>query len=553
MSKAHLVEEADEKFAPTRQAAVYVRRSHKDAEGSERNGRSLSQQEDECRALALRAGLHVVQVYSEREGTGASPRSRKQRPAWEAAVADLRNGSEFRTLIVWALDRADRRGAVEIGALLNEHSDGTRRVLGVDGTDTADKGMRIATLLRAEMAREESERTAARVERSKRAARAEGRWLGGVPPYGLKSVGGRLVHDAETFPFARRIAEEALAGRTLWEIVNGLNNDRVPTPAEARRMRSSGRSVDEVATSDALPGKGWGIGTISQLLRSPAFAGLQSIRARNSSGNWQAVADVYRDQAGQPVSVGQGVVTLEERRKILTMLGERTRSSLRARAGRRPVSSLLSDVVRCASCERHAAASGASSGYRSYRCGARASGRLCDGFTAPMEAVDEVVTSMVLRRVAAHEPGEELLEQIALRWTRISSPEQHADVEEARGRLTDLEGQLDRVQDLAVSGVFTSAEAARRVQDLRMAIEEERDAMRRLAPATADLSPLLDVYQSRSAWDALPLLRRREILRLAVERVEVTRGGGRGRRFAPSERLRVHWTDGSTSVPNPHA
>lgn len=550
MSKAQFAEEAEEKYAPTRQAAIYVRRSHKDAEGSERNGRSLSEQEAECRELAVRTGLDVVRIYSEREGTGASARSRKRRPMWEAALADLHEGTEYRTLIVWALDRADRRGAVEIGALLNEHANGTRRILGVDGTDTGDKEKRLMTILRAEMAREESERTATRVERTKRAQRAEGRWLGGIPPFGLRAVEGRLIHDQETFPVARRIAEEAMAGRTLWEIVNGLNDDGVPTPTEVRRLRSSGVDAGATGPSEAPRSKGWGVGTLSQLLRSPGFAGLQSIRARDSAGNWKAVADVYTDRTGRPVSVGHGVITPEERRQILALLGDRTRTSHRAKAGRRPANSLMSDVITCAACGRRAAASGASDGYRSYRCGMRASGRLCEGFTAPMEAVDDVVTSMVLKRVGAHEPGEELLGQIALRWTRISFPEQYADVDAARERLSDLEEQLGRVQNLAVSGVFTADEAARRVQDLRVAINEERATMSRLAPAVADLTPLLDLYQSRPAWEALPLPRRREILRLAVERVEVTRSAGRGKKFLPSERLRVHWTDGTASTPS---
>ena len=99
-----------------RSAAIYVRRSHKDAEGSHRNGRSMTEQEKECRDLAFREGLTVVEVFREREGTGASTRSRKARPAWEAALAALREGEEFRTLIVWALDRADRRGSAAVAS-----------------------------------------------------------------------------------------------------------------------------------------------------------------------------------------------------------------------------------------------------------------------------------------------------------------------------------------------------------------------------------------------------------------------------------------------------
>ena len=215
---------------PTQAAAIYVRRSHKDAEDSPHHNRSLSEQEDECRDLAARAGLAVVRIYPEREGTGASRRSRKARPQWDQALADLDDGCDFRTLIVWALDRADRRGAAQVAALLDKHEETGRRILGADGTDTADPQRRLEIIIRAEMAREEAEHIGDRVARTKRYRRQEGRWLGGRPPYGLRVVGGNVEPDPLTFPVARRIADELLAGETLWAVVGRLNAEGIPGP-----------------------------------------------------------------------------------------------------------------------------------------------------------------------------------------------------------------------------------------------------------------------------------------------------------------------------------
>src|SRR5690606_2052135 len=152
-------------------AALYLRRSSRKDLGE---NRSLREQEAECRALADRLGLEVVDVYEEREGTGASARSRKRRPEWERALAALDDGARFQTLIVWALDRADRRGADVLAGLLAKHAATGRRILGVDGTDTSDERQRLATIIRGEIAREEAESIAKRVARTKRTRRADG-------------------------------------------------------------------------------------------------------------------------------------------------------------------------------------------------------------------------------------------------------------------------------------------------------------------------------------------------------------------------------------------
>ncbi|GAB3853749.1 hypothetical protein GCM10029963_45530 [Micromonospora andamanensis] len=215
---------------PPRCCALYLRRSHRNAEGDARNGRSLAEQETELRDLAARLGLIVVYVFIEREGTGASRFSLKARPEWKKALEWLRVGDLFRTLLTWSLDRADRRGAVEIGKLLDEHADGSRRIVGADGTDTGDPRRRLELIIRAEIAREEVENLSRRVSRTKRFRRAEGRWLGGPPPFGLRIADGQLARDPDSYPVARRIADELLAGRTIWQTVKGLNDSGIPSP-----------------------------------------------------------------------------------------------------------------------------------------------------------------------------------------------------------------------------------------------------------------------------------------------------------------------------------
>lgn len=162
--------------------AIYVRLSSAGGNGS---NRSLAEQEVEVRALAATRGLPVVQVYAEKEGTGASRYSRKRRPVWESALADLEAGDRFRTLVVFAHDRADRRGADEMAKVIRRHAETGRSIIGCDGTDTGDPHRRMETIVRLEVAAEEVDRLSYRVTRTKRHRRADGRWLGGLPPYGV--------------------------------------------------------------------------------------------------------------------------------------------------------------------------------------------------------------------------------------------------------------------------------------------------------------------------------------------------------------------------------
>ena len=100
-------------------AAIYVRRSAVDTENKQSDAfsRSLQAQERECRAFAERQGLSVVEVYRDKTGTSASHLTTNRRPEMERAMSEI--GGRFKTLIVWAFDRATRKGIAEAGAILD--------------------------------------------------------------------------------------------------------------------------------------------------------------------------------------------------------------------------------------------------------------------------------------------------------------------------------------------------------------------------------------------------------------------------------------------------
>lgn len=538
---------------PENACAIYVRRSSAGGRGT---NRSLDEQEVEVRALAAAKGLPVVEVYSEKEGTGASRFTRKRRPAWEAALADLDTGDRFRTLVVFALDRADRKGADDMAKVIRRHAETGRRILGVDGTDTGDPHRRMETIIRLEVAAEEVERLSARVTRTKRHRRAEGRWLGGRPPFGLaQGPDGRLVHDPETFPTARRIADRLLSGSTLWAVVRELNEEAVPAPAAVRLRRAASAADDSqevgrlLAQAEAVR---WRVASVAGLVKSPAWAGLQGIRRRTESGGWAQTADVYRDENGDPVSVGEGVISRHERALILTALSSRTVEHLEEgrtrRSGVRVPGSgmLLVDVLRCETCGSRPGVSGAKE-HRSYRCARSAQGGAsCKGFTAPLEALDDYVTSLTRARLAAlaPEPGDPWhpsLIAAAKVWAGHASPEVRQERARLESVLAEARADDERVKTLALAGALLPGEAADERRKTAERIRRAQEAMATLGGAAPDPGALLDSVNTADAWEALDAASRRRVVTAAVAGVTVTKAAGRGVRFKPDERVHIDW------------
>ncbi len=167
-------------------AAIYVRRSAFDADNTEADAfsRSLAAQERECLAWAEHQGLTVTEVYRDKTGTSASHLKTNRRPEMERALADI--GTSYHTLIVWAFDRATRKGMAEAGSMLETiEKAGGRMVSVTDGVDTDDPTARLMLAIRAEMARDEMTKLGDRVKRGKDEQRRRGEYLGGALQYGL--------------------------------------------------------------------------------------------------------------------------------------------------------------------------------------------------------------------------------------------------------------------------------------------------------------------------------------------------------------------------------
>ncbi|MER5940884.1 recombinase family protein [Streptomyces sp. NPDC001928] len=361
----------------------------------DREGKTaIERQESDCRAWAARHGLVVRQVHVDRGKSGYKDVARK---GFDAATRAVTSGV-VRTLVVWKLDRLSRKGTAEVGPLLEEIGRvGGRLISVVDGLDSSLPGDRLAMASLSEWARAEAEAQGERVRHAKQYLRGRGRWIGGQPPYGLRvdADTGRLAPDPDTALYARLIADEALAGKPLVRIARLLNEYEIPAPR----------------------GGLWQVGSLSQLLKAPAFAGLlpetevvwDEERGRRKYTN---VVRPYLDpETGSSVVVGEGIVTVEEQRLITAELESRTR--LRGDGTKRPArgpAHLLTGLLHCAveGCGARMSKNGTS-----YVCQGVRLGHTCVGARAMATRVEEAVIAAFLSRNP----------KLAVEWERSEVPQ----------------------------------------------------------------------------------------------------------------------------------
>lgn len=424
---------------------------------SEAPGRQLA----DCRGLAEREGLDVVEVYEDR--ASAYTRSSK-RPAYERLLADLSAG-RIDTVIVWKLDRLTRRGVGALGPFL---ADGVRVASVVEGVDTrTPEGETILAIL-AGQAKGESRNTSVRIRRQQQAAAEAGEFhTGGQRAYGYSRAG--EVVDAEA-AVIREAARRALAGESWRGIALDLNERGVTTSTGGR----------------------WYANSLVNVVRSPRLAGFRVHRGRQHRGAWTPILTVAEHDALR-----------------------RTRGESRTLRQRQ---NLLVGLVWCGRCGGRMRTMGAKAGQ--YQCHSQPGAENCGRVTvsqAPAEA--HVVDTLLTLLAAGHlRPGkakpkesDEQLEQ------RVSECERSI-TELTRAHFVDrvigYDDFLGAQRELEERAAAAEAELARR--------EEERERARRvrgLRPGSrADLDAWWAAATAEERYDAVHAAVERVTVNPAVQR-----------------------------------
>ena len=472
-----------------------------------RRGRSVAQQETECRAFCERQGWTVARVFSD-PGRSASRYATKDRPDFDALIAFLPSG-EADVLVTWEASRPTRD--LEVFLPLRRLCEEVGILYSYDGRvyDLRDPDDRERVTTDAVKAEAESGRTSKRVQRDVRANAAAGR------PHGRNLFGYRRVYDPIT--------------RELVEVVK--HPEEAETVREAVRRVLAGEKLfhiraDFIARGVPAPGRaGWDLTAIRRILRNPAYLGKRVHRG-------QVVADAVWPRLIEDSD-------WDQLQALLDKPGRRTT----VRQGE--LRHLVSYIATCARGGEHV--SGADNkGTPTYRCSAghvskprgqwRGWPDRPDEWADQFDGVDDLVTCVVLERLARPD----LLSVLAADG---GDSEHQAAVDQ----LAALQQRLDGFVDAAAAGELTPAALARIERRLLPQIEVARRLARpRLTePASELVADLIDMAGQPAQvlaghWAALGLAQRRQVIQ-AFFRIELLPAGRGNRRVFDPSSVRMEW------------
>lgn len=449
---------------------IYLRISQ-DREGREAG---IDRQSEDCRKLAAANGWEIVEVYTDND---SSAYSGKPRPAYERMLKDLRSG-RINAVVANDPTRLYRRMVDLIGFTDTIEAAGAQVATVKAGyIDLSTAAGRFNARIMGAAAAYESEQKAERITRAAEQRAKQGKFSGGMRPYGYEKDG-VTIRESEA-QFVRMAVDDLLAGVSLRQVT--------------KRLHESGART--------ATGKVWVSPHLRLVLLSSRIAGIASYHgAEVGKAEWPGLVDEQSWRAMKAI--------LEDPRRRTNGVGPTPRN-------------LLSGVMVCGKCGKKCRVSSGNrrrvdgSVRKQYRCPQGHVTRLKD----PTEA-------WVVENVLA------LLEQQGVRASsdKRSDANLSREAESLRGRLNELAesfaaGELTREQ--LVAGTAKVRE--------RLAEVEAQLAQSSTRPAVS----VLDGENPREAWAKATIGQQRAIVSELVE--VVVNPWKSGARPKPGEGMELKW------------
>lgn len=492
---------------PRPRAGIYTRVSK-----DKREGRSVAEQETECRRDVERESWDLVGVYSD-NNVSASRYSTKERPDWLRFMKALRAG-QIDIIVFWEMSRGTRHRRE--WAELAEVAEDRGLFICVrgriyDATDPHDMAYLDNLVSRGV---EESGETRDRIMRTVKSTAEKGR-PHAQPPFGLRSeydpeTGALIAWVPDEFPWGpedeaetpaslvRQAAKDVLAGVKPHTVVAGWNRRRIPGPK----------------------GGQWSAESLVQLLRRPSLMGKRAYHgAIIQEGGWAGLispADFWALQ------------------KILT-----PKDAAQVRAGGRSRDAdavhLCSGIAKCGVCGARMGF-GMNGGVASYQCKGLYAGAPQGCTSRATHTLEEHVRLLVIAEfsmpdvLARFQPKAPCEEELAAYEDELA--ELRAEVEAARESASRTgPGRLPVSTLLRIE-----AGLGPRIEELEAMLRPE--AVNPMAVELADPDPA--VVADR--WERWSVPQRRTALRSFTTSVRVLPVGRIGRRkLAPDESVEILW------------
>jgi site-specific DNA recombinase len=460
------------KLERARRALIYTRVSK-----DKRQGRSVEEQEAECRRVCDHEGWRIADVLTDNDRS-ASRYASRSRPAWEQVKHRIATDG-IDVLVTWEASRGSRdlAGFVELRDLCQAH--GVRlnykgRTLDLDVTND-----RFEASLHAILAERESDETRDRILRAVRSQAAAGRPHGRVL-YGYKRTydpaTGALVGqepDPKTAPIVQEIARRFLSGESLYSITDDLN-------------------------ARGVSGKKWSANRVKRCITNPGYAGLRVYRGEiDGAANWPAILD----------------------RQTFDAIAARFEPRRGGRGGQ-DVKHLLSGVARCCKCGEPMYVWTDGHGRGTYAC-TSSGGHL----TRNQKHLDAYITAVILERLATVDFGD------------LSA--EHPEAAAARAEAAELRQRLDDAAAEYSAGNVSASMLGKVEADLMPKIKqaEKRARAATIPPNIGDLAG--EGVDER--WDALTVEQRREVIRVLLDITVLPSTLPRGARGFDPDAVRLEW------------
>jgi site-specific DNA recombinase len=447
-----------------RKAAIYVRISE-DRESRGGAGLGVKRQEDDCRALASRLGWAVVEpIY---EDNDVSAYSGKPRPSYRRLLADLRTGVAD-AVLCWHTDRL-HRSPVELEEYIEvcQPREIPTQTVKAGPLDLATPSGRLMARQLGAYARFESEHHSDRAKRARLQAATDGRWIGGLRPFGYGADGMTLI-EAEADAI-RWMAAEVLAGNSLRSI--------------ARKLNAEGTFTSQ--------GRPWTPRAVALLLQRPRNAGLSQ-------------------HQGEPIGPAKWPAILDSDtwRGVVAVLGDPTRNTTTSRARKW----LLSGLALCGVCGEPVRSTVSAWGTR------RAPAYVCPAGHVRRNAVelDDYVEATVVERLSRPDAAE------------LLAPDQTGDVAALHAQDAGLRARLDELGRMFGDGMIDALQLASGTASIRTQREAVTEALAASSRGSV-LQGVADAPDVAEVWEGLDLSRRRAIVDVLLEVtiLRTKRGGAR--------------------------
>lgn len=366
----------------------------------------------------------------------------------------------------------------------------------------------------AERAKSSSDFLSYRVRDTKDGQRRRGIWLSAAP-YGLRKDKSGKLHHAKEWSVVLRILEEVGDGKSARAVARGLTADVVPSPK----------------------GGAWGASTVRRIVANPVYEGWQVV-ALSREYTWPVA---YRDTTGQRVSVfakGVGPAPTQIVERARRVQAGHQRGKLGARVGR--ASHLLTDLLRCDGCGSKMPTMG-----RSYVCNGHAMGKPCPAPASAMrERIEQYVFSRWFAQVVYAEMGDPLMIAVAERWAALTAPKETEDAREAVAAVKAAEAAIEQLANDRAKGLYKGAMGKhfpRLVAEAEVTLRDAQQRATAFSGHRVDLTMFDDNTLLLEAWEVADTPIRRDLLRVAVDRITVTQAVRRGAPFDGDARCAIEW------------